>query len=98
MKLLIDTNVIIGLEDAKAIQEHFATLHRKCGEHGIGVFVHEASKEDIARDKDTARRAMTLSKIKKFQILKKSGTPSDSDLAHVYGPFNRANDLVDAKL
>lgn len=61
MKLLIDTNVIIGLEDAKEIQEHLAALHRKCGENNIAVFVHEASREDIQRDKDAARRTMTLS-------------------------------------
>jgi hypothetical protein len=66
MKLLIDTNIIIGLEDAGEIKERFADLVRKCGERSISVFVHEVSKEDINRDKDKARRAATLSKIAKF--------------------------------
>lgn len=98
MKLLIDTNVIIGLEDAGEIKQRFADLVRKCGENSIAIFVHEASKEDISRDKDAARRTSTLSKIAKFQLLKGIATPNDAVLEARYGSIKKANDLVDVKL
>jgi hypothetical protein len=34
-KLLIDTNVVIGLEDAQPVQASFAELVRLSGEHGV---------------------------------------------------------------
>lgn len=79
MKLLIDTNVIIQLEDAKEIKAQFADLQRKCQEHGISVFVHEASLEDIERDPDKDRRRVTLSKVKKFRQLKGVHVPSEGN-------------------
>jgi ribosomal protein S18 acetylase RimI-like enzyme len=98
MKLLIDTNIIIGLEDAGEVKERFADLVRKCGEHGISVFVHEVSKEDINRDKDKARRTATLSKIAKFQLLKDVATPDENALGSLYGKLAKPNDVVDVKL
>jgi rRNA-processing protein FCF1 len=98
MKLLIDTNIIIGLEDAGETQAHFASLYRKCQQYAVGVFVHEASKADIGRDKDAKRRAATLSKIKKFQILEGVAGPDEKGLADKYGILKKANDVVDAKL
>lgn len=98
MKLLIDTNIIIGLEDAGKTEERFADLLRKCSENDVRVFVHEASKEDIGRDKNADRKAATLSKIAKFQILERVANPSENDLAGKYGRLKNENDIVDAKL
>jgi rRNA-processing protein FCF1 len=98
MKLLIDTNIIIGLEDAGEIEKRFADLLRKCSEYDVRVFVHEASKEDIGRDKNAERKAATLSKIAKFQILESVAHPGEDDLAVKYGQLKKANDIVDAKL
>ena len=98
MKLLIDTNIIIGLEDDREVADHFAKMHRNCSEHGVSVFVHEASKEDIERDKDLARKRRTLSKIKKFPLLKRSGKPTDASLEKLFGPLKKPNDKVDATL
>jgi ribosomal protein S18 acetylase RimI-like enzyme len=97
-KLLIDTNVIIGLEDAKKIEASFAELSRKCGENHIEVFVHEASAEDIARDKNLERRAVTLSKIKKFQQLRGIKLPPREILEEDFGAINSPNDEVDVTL
>src|SRR5215475_6670773 len=66
-KLLIDTNVVIGLEDAQPVQASFAELVRLSGEHGIGLFVDGANYDDVARDENETRRAVTLSKLAKFQ-------------------------------
>jgi hypothetical protein len=54
-RYLIDTNVFIGLEDTREVAPDFASLQQLAARHGVGVFIHEAAKDDIARDKDDAR-------------------------------------------
>ena len=65
-KILIDTNIIIGLEDNKAVQAIYSQLNRVCGENGIQIFVHESSYEDINQDADEERRIISLSKLEKY--------------------------------
>jgi hypothetical protein len=55
------------------IAPKFADLVRKCGEHGVRLFVHEDAKKDIERDRDTSRRDASLSRVRKFNLL--SGIP-----------------------
>src|SRR6266536_2177426 len=69
-KLLVDTNVVIGLEDAQPVQASLAELVRLSSEHAVGLFVDGATYDDVARDKDEARRVVTLSKLAKFQRLR----------------------------
>lgn len=97
-KILIDTNIIVGLEDAGQIQASFADLVKKANKHGLQIFVHEASKRDIANDKDEARKKSTLSKIRKFSILEKVAVPAASVLEGRFGKLPKQNDVVDATL
>ena len=94
-KLLIDTNVVIGLEDAQPAQESFAELVHLSGEHGIGLFVDGANYDDVARDKDEARRAVTLSKLAKFQQLRGIPLPVGPALIARFGAINSGNDRSD---
>src|SRR3954451_11212056 len=96
-KLLIDTNVVIGLEDAKPVQASLAELVRLSGEHGVGLFVDGANHDDVTRDKDENRRAVTLSKLAKFQQLRGVPTPDGAKLTARYGPINRENDRSDIR-
>jgi hypothetical protein len=57
---LIDTNVIIGLEDYHTVQPPFAALLSVAAKHKVDVMVHEAARDDILRDKDNARRGISL--------------------------------------
>jgi len=98
MKLLIDTNVLIGIEDNGPVRAQFANLVRGANRHGLSIFVHEASKEDVMRDKDAERRKATLSRIRKFQPLTGVPTPADAKLVAQYGKCSKPNDFVDAKL
>src|SRR5690242_830125 len=68
-KYLIDTNVIIGLEDWKEVSPEFAALTQLAARHAVGIFVHEAARDDIARDSDVARRKVSLSKIAKYPLI-----------------------------
>lgn len=95
---LIDTNVIIGLEDNRTVQPAFAALLSVASKHKVDVLVHEAARDDIIRDKDDARRAISLSKLGKFQLLKKVRDLKKTDLEQNFGTLPRPNDVVDATL
>ncbi|WP_018240688.1 GNAT family N-acetyltransferase [Ensifer sp. BR816] len=98
MKFLIDTNIVIQLENDGEIQAKFANLLRMAQEHGVQVFVHEVSIEDINRDTNEPRKKATLSKVQKFQQLKGVASPSVDELKDRYGELKKPNDVVDAKL
>lgn len=97
-KLLIDTNVFIGLEDSKETPENYSSLISLASKHKIDVYVHEAAYDDIARDKDVTRRNVSLSKVSKFQLIERVRGLSQSDLSEKFGSILRPNDLVDATL
>jgi len=69
--ILIDTNIIIHLEDNKKIEYRYSELSRLCSSYGIKIYIHEASYEDILRDKDTERRNIAISKLEKYEQNKK---------------------------
>jgi GNAT superfamily N-acetyltransferase len=95
---LIDTNVIIGLEDNHTVQPAFAELHSLAARHQVGIFVHEAARDDIARDKNESRRCISLSKLDKFQQLMKVRGLTEQELETEFGPLRKHNDVVDATL
>lgn len=94
---LIDTNVIIGLEDHHAVQPAFAALLLIAAKHKVDVLVHEAAKDDIGRDRDEHRRKVSLSKLDKFQILKKVRGLTAADLERDFGSLPRPNDIVETR-
>jgi GNAT superfamily N-acetyltransferase/rRNA-processing protein FCF1 len=95
---LIDTNVIIGLEDNHRVQPAFAALLNRAATHKVDVLVHEVARDDIQRDRDVARRDISLSKLAKFQLLRKVRGLERDELETKYGPLTRHNDVVDATL
>jgi GNAT superfamily N-acetyltransferase/predicted nucleic acid-binding protein len=97
-KFLIDTNVFIGLEDPKEIDGNFAELIRKCSEHGVRVFVHEASVQELTHDRDQERQAVALSKARKFEQLSGMPLPAKNFLETELGVISRPNDQVDVTL
>ena len=97
-KLLIDTNVVIGLEDSRPVDESFAEIARLCGEHKVDLFIDSATYDDVSRDRDSARREVTLSKLAKFQRLRGIPTRSEATLIVEFGPINNDNDRSDVRL
>jgi predicted nucleic acid-binding protein len=95
---LIDTNVIIGLEDNQPVRPAFASLLSVAAKHKVDIMVHEAARDDIQRDKDVVRRKISLSKIAKFQVLNRVRELAVADLETQFGGLRRPNDVVDATL
>ena len=95
---LIDTNVVIDLEGNHTVKPVFANFQKLASKHKVDVFVHEAAKDDIARDKDASRRAISLSKIEKFQTLDKVKELTSKELQESFGFLQKDNDIVDAIL
>ena len=96
-KLLIDTNVVIGLEDAQPVQVSLAELVRLSSEHAVGLFVDGANYDDVARDRDTGRRTVTLSKLAKFQQLRGVPVPNSAAIAARFGCIKNENDQSDVR-
>jgi ribosomal protein S18 acetylase RimI-like enzyme len=97
-KILIDANIVIGLEDNHEVDVALTELVRRCSAHGVRLFVDGAVDDDIRRDSDLARRAVTLSKLARFERLRGITYPSDSDLARAYGTISSPNDRSDTRL
>ena len=96
MRILIDTNLIIQLEDNHVLEERFSTVFREAQQVGR-VLIHPRSNEDIQRDRDEERRTKTFSKMAKYGILEHPPVP---DLAFMesIGLPQKPNDIVDAHL
>ena len=79
-KYLIDTNVFVGAEDVRAIEPAIARLMELAGRHGVGVFVHQAAKDDIEQDRDAERRVASLSKVGKYPSINTSRDVTEATL------------------
>ena len=94
---LIDTNILIGLEDDHVLQAAQSDFAKLAGQYGVQLRVHEAGKEDIARDTNAARRAVTESKYNKYSVLPKIPHMTQDKLASQYGGISKPNDEVDCR-
>src|SRR3954452_8007253 len=97
-KLLVDTNVVIALEDPRPVQASLAELVRLCNEYSVGLFVEGANYDDVARDRDDQRRQVTQSKLEKFQKLRNVPMPSEAELLARFGAIKSENDRSDVRL
>ena len=95
MRILLDTNIFIPLEDSfLEINEKLAELNRLVsGKHQL--LIHPATSIDINRDKDTARKTRSLSRLAKYSELE-FPPELDSDLEEsLFGAPRKDNDTVD---
>ena len=95
---LIDTNILIGLEDNHTVEAAYSKFYALALTHKVGIHVHEVAKDDIARDNNVARRNISLSKIEKYPLLKKQRGLTQADLEVSYGLLRKPNDVVDVTL
>jgi len=70
MRILLDTNIFIPLEDSsKLLDESLGKLIKQANQFGHHLIVHPASKEDIGRDANARRKAISLSRMNKYSLL-----------------------------
>lgn len=98
MKILLDTNVAIKLEDPKPVDPQAASLAQLCQKHNLTLHVSDANYADIDRDRDSARRRLTYSKLEKYVRLRDVAIDSESDLIRRFGSIRNENDRCDLQL
>lgn len=97
-RVLIDTNVLIALEDPGQTDPVAADFARRCQAGGITVYIHPATRLDFQRDRDDRRRAISNSRMEKFPCLAPIPLPPPAELNAKFGPIRSDNDAVDVAL
>lgn len=95
MRILIDTNIFIHLEDNKVMDDSYSKFIRLCATYGHNILVHPSSVEDIERDKDERRKEISLSKLNKYLKLELPPIPSKSELSSLGLAYSKENDYID---
>lgn len=98
IKILLDTNVLIHVEDDTEIKDAYSELIEKCSEHRVCLYIHDANLNDIRRDNNVSRRDIMLSKLKKYPKIGKISFPPKHELEDIYGPIKTENDYTDVQL
>jgi len=94
LKLLIDTNILIQLEDNKVINEKFAGFYKLAISNNCKILYHpEAIPNDISRDANRERKEIIKSKLQKYEILEDYAKKTDEFNSQL--GTNRINDKID---
>ncbi|MBQ0795090.1 hypothetical protein [Zhongshania sp.] len=95
MRILIDTNIFIPMEDSAAeLDGKLAELHRLAsGVHQL--LIHPASRDDIKRDKNERRRDSMLTRLEKYRTLESPPVFTSDEEMSLYGDPKKDNDRVD---
>lgn len=95
MKILIDTNIIINLEDNKVLEESFINFMQLANQNDCQIYYHKDCEKDILRDKNLERQKITLSKVRKYTPFPNPAIPTE-DFIKLVGE-NKVNDKTDNK-
>ena len=70
MRFLLDTNILIPLEDSQVpLADSLANFVRMANKYGHQLVYHPASEDDIKRDSNLDRQAKTLQRLKQYTRL-----------------------------
>jgi rRNA-processing protein FCF1/GNAT superfamily N-acetyltransferase len=98
IKLLIDTNILIAVEDPGPMDPRVALMLRQCANYSIQIHVEDATIADLDRDENVLRKAASISRAQRFSRLTEIHHPSDEFLADRFGPIRSVNDRGDVRL
>lgn len=91
MNILIDTNILIPLEDTgRKLDSKFAQLRRLVDELGYRLYIHPAQFDDINRDRNVERREIMLSRAQQYPLIPQS--PELSDTERIRNGWAQTND------
>lgn len=96
MNILIDTNIVIPLEDTgRPLRQEFADLRRIADEQGYRLYIHPAQIQDVLRDRDEARRELILSRIQLYSQIPNPPQVTTRDVERYGWTELSDNDRVD---
>ena len=69
MNILLDTNILISLNDLKhPLDSSLAKMQKLLDKLSFHVFVHPSQRDDFERDNDIARKKINLSRLEQYVI------------------------------
>lgn len=96
MRILIDTNILIELEDNRVITETFSKFYRIANTNDCEILYHpKAIPLDVSRDKNSDRKKIILSKLNKYQSLQDYAKPTMEFTSNLKN--SKINDEIDNK-
>ena len=96
MNILLDTNIIIPLEDTgRRLDSSFADLRKLAAEQQHCLYVHPLQIDDINRDKDKERKDIVLSRLKQYPKIENPPVLSDEERERLGLKESNDNDKVD---
>ncbi|MBS5437814.1 MAG: GNAT family N-acetyltransferase [Prevotella sp.] len=96
MNILIDTNIIIPLEDTnKLLDASFANMRRLASEQHHCLCIHPMQYEDIKRDNDSHRRNIVLSRLNQYSQIENPPILTEAELRALNLIQGSENDKVD---
>ncbi len=99
MKVLLDTNILIPLEDTRQLlSKNLADIKRVGSEVGVKFYIHPIQEQDINRDKFLQRRKLLLSRIKQYILLPSPPEFSSEEKANLNLKESNSNDKIDNQL
>lgn len=97
MRVLLDTNLLIGREDPHVLSPPLAALLRILSTNSVPLVIHPASVAEISGDRDAGRRDMVLSKVSAYPLL--DNPPEvDDNFVGLAGGRHSSHDGVDLAL
>jgi len=96
MNVLIDTNILIPLEDtARTLDPSLAQMRRLSEQNGHVLYTHPSQEDDIRRDNNEERRDIVLSRLRQYQTIPSPPQLSADDLQQYGWRQSNDNDRID---
>ena len=96
MNILIDTNILIPLEDTgRELDPKMADIRRLAQLYGHVLYIHPSQKEDILRDKNKDRKKVLLSRISQYERIPSPPQLTKDELEKYGWRQNSENDRID---
>lgn len=96
MNILLDTKIIIPLEDtSRILDSSFAELRKLSAEQQHCLYIHPIQFEDIKRDKNLERQKIVLSRLKQYSQIDNPPILTEKDGLKLGLSQSNDNDRVD---
>ncbi len=96
MNILLDTNIIIPLEDTNRVWDSsFAELRKLSTEQQHCLYIHPMQFDDINRDKNQVRREIVLSRLRQYSQIENPPILSVQECNELGLSQSNDNDKVD---